>query len=270
VEISLLAWAAVGLLALGLVLIALPARWVDALEASADELEATACSYATFAADSAAASDGGNLAPSTYPPPPFTLSLLVRVNARRGRLAPSIQLRGGGKPIEPWVRLELVDLEGRLRHAVRRRLPASAIGSEFSLPGFDPPDGVTAEAALGWHWDVAIEDRDGERACWREHPRPAGDLNPEAELELAGCPLGPRGPSRDGRWYWIEMHEPWAPGGEFEIHCRECAYSMWVTPHPQVRENFPPPQSCPRCGDDGGRRADIRLTPAFSGRASPA
>jgi hypothetical protein len=61
-------------------------------------------------------------------------------------------------------------------------LPKSAIGAELALPAFEWPGGATADEALGWHWDVVIEDEEGERARWREHPRAAGLLNAEAEL----------------------------------------------------------------------------------------
>jgi anti-sigma B factor antagonist len=189
-----------------------------------------------------AGSEGGTVAVGARVAPSYTLSLLVRLEPT-GRLAPSVQFRGRGELVEPWIRLELVDREGRLRHVARERFPASAIGTEFSLPAFDAPDGASAAWALGWHWDVVIKDREGERARWREHPRPAGVLNVEAEL--AGT--AERRAGARGRWYWIDGPARYAPGGEFEIHCRECAYSMWITPAPQVRENFPPPQSCPRC-----------------------
>jgi hypothetical protein len=114
--------------------------------------------------------------------PSYSLALLVRVDEQSGRLAPSVQIRGEGRLVRPWIRLELVDTGGALRHAVRRRLWGNAIGTELALPAFEPPDGATAEEALGWHWDVVIEDEEGERARWREHPRAAGLLNAEAEL----------------------------------------------------------------------------------------
>jgi hypothetical protein len=113
--------------------------------------------------------------------PSYSLTLLVRLDQRSGRLAPSVQLRGQGKLVKPWIRLELVDASGRLRHLARKRA-RRAIGAELALPPFMPPDGVAAAEALGWHWDVVIEDEQGERARWREHPRPVAYLNAEAEL----------------------------------------------------------------------------------------
>lgn len=113
---------------------------------------------------------------------PHTLTLLIRFDETRGHFHPSAQLRGEGPLGRAWIRLELVDRDGRLRLVRRRRLPHKSIDTELPLVAFEPPDGVSAEEVLGWRWDVVIEDRKGERARWREHPRPAGFMNAEAEL----------------------------------------------------------------------------------------
>ena len=111
------------------------------------------------------------------------LALLVRLDESGGRLAPSVQLRGTGMLARPWVRLELVDAEGRLRLAMAKALSGDRCGTEVPLRPFEPPEGATAEEVLGWHWDVVLEDEPGcERARWREHPRAMGRLNAEAEL----------------------------------------------------------------------------------------
>ena len=115
-------------------------------------------------------------------PPAFSLTLLVRLDEDGGRLCPSVQLRGSGRLTHPWIRLELVDREGRVRLLRRKRLARTAIGTELPLPAFEAPAGASPEEILGWHWDIVIEDKEGERARWREHPRPAERLNAEAEL----------------------------------------------------------------------------------------
>ena len=113
----------------------------------------------------------------------YGLVLLVRRDESAGRLAPSVQLRGTGVLTRPWIRLELVDRDGRLRLAVTKSLTPFVCGTEFPLRPFEPPEGATVEEVLGWHWDVVIEDEAGcERARWREHPCAVGGLNPEAEL----------------------------------------------------------------------------------------
>lgn len=118
-------------------------------------------------------------------PPMYWLTLLVRFDEHRGRFSPSVQLRGHAVLSRAWIRLELVDAAGTVRIVRRRRLAPTAIGTELSLPAFEPPDGASAEEVLGWHWDVVIEDKEGERGRWREHPRLAGYLNAEAELAEA-------------------------------------------------------------------------------------
>lgn len=112
----------------------------------------------------------------------YTLTLLVRLDERTGRLAPSVQLRGLNPLVRPWIRLELVDLNLRLRHVVTKELEPSAIGTEVALRPFEPPEGATAEEVLGWHWDVVLDDGGVEQARSREHPRPVGRVNAEAEL----------------------------------------------------------------------------------------
>jgi hypothetical protein len=112
---------------------------------------------------------------------PWTLALLVRVNGRQ--LWPSVQIRGGGETGgQAWIQLELVDGHGEVRSRSGQRLPPQAIGTELPLPPFLPPAAASVEEALGWHWDVVISERDVELARWREHPRPSGVLNAEAEL----------------------------------------------------------------------------------------
>jgi hypothetical protein len=121
------------------------------------------------------------------PPPepepcPWSLALLVRVNS--GQLWPSVQLRGCGELgwQSPWLQIELVDWDGQVRLRSGQRLPPVLIDTELPLAPFLPPDGASVEQALGWHWDVVISDAGVERARWREHPRPVGALNAEAEL----------------------------------------------------------------------------------------
>ena len=112
----------------------------------------------------------------------YTMTLLVRLEARTGRLAPSVQIRGLNPVVRPWIRLELVDLNLRLRHVVTKELDPAAIGTEVALRPFEPPEGATAEDVLGWHWDVVLDDGGVEKDRWREHPRPVGRVNAEAEL----------------------------------------------------------------------------------------
>jgi hypothetical protein len=112
----------------------------------------------------------------------WSLTLLVRLDEASGRLCPSVQLRGGGALTHAWLRLELVDREGRVRLLRRKRLPRTAIGTELPLPAFESPAGTSPEEVLGWYWDIVIEDKEGERARWRERPRPVQRLNAEAEL----------------------------------------------------------------------------------------
>jgi hypothetical protein len=93
-----------------------------------------------------------------------------------------VQVRGYGELTMAWIRLELVDGDGAVRLMRRKRLAKTAIGAELPLPVFEPPEGTSVDEVLGWHWDIVIEDKEGERARWREHPRPAGYVNAEAEL----------------------------------------------------------------------------------------
>ena len=121
-----------------------------------------------------------------------TFVLMVRHDERAGVLHPSVQLGAG-----TWsrarrlmrrrsgprsIRLQLVDGLGRIRHEVERRFSPEALNRELSLPAFAPPAGASARETLSWHWDVALRDGEGERLRWREHPRPAAELNAEAEL----------------------------------------------------------------------------------------
>jgi hypothetical protein len=115
-------------------------------------------------------------------PPSYGLALLIRFDEQSGSFCPSVQLRGYGELTQAWIRLELVDHEGTVRLLRRKRLARTAIGTELPLPAFKPPEGSDPDEVLGWHWDVVIEDAEGERARWREHPRPAERLNVEAEL----------------------------------------------------------------------------------------
>jgi hypothetical protein len=114
--------------------------------------------------------------------PAYTLTLLVRLDEATGRFCPSVQVRGLGDPTDAWIRLELVDEDGAIRLVRRKRLPAAALGTELALPPFEAPEGATADEVLDWSWDVVLEDKEGELERWREHPRPAGHLNTEAEL----------------------------------------------------------------------------------------
>jgi hypothetical protein len=116
-------------------------------------------------------------------PPLWSLALLVDVDEEGGELSPIVQIRRGPKAWTPWIRLELVDAEGLIRSRTAQPLPLSAIGAELKLPPFSPPGGTSAEEALGWHWDIVVYDREREYARWREHPRRAGLLNAEGELE---------------------------------------------------------------------------------------
>jgi hypothetical protein len=115
-------------------------------------------------------------------PPTCSLALLVRCDEESGRFHPSVQIRGQVEFTRAWIRLELVDESGAVRLVRRRRFARTAIGTELPLPDFESPEGTSAEQVLGWHWDVVIEDKEGERARWREHPHPAYYLNAEAEL----------------------------------------------------------------------------------------
>lgn len=119
-------------------------------------------------------------APET--PSQYSLTLLVRFDEHDGRFRPSVQVRGSGELTEAWIRLELVDPDGAVRLIRRKRLARAAIGTELALPAFEPPDWTTPNEVLGWYWDVVIHDKEGERARWREQPRPAERLNAEAEL----------------------------------------------------------------------------------------
>jgi hypothetical protein len=125
-----------------------------------------------------------DLAPAPAPEstPLYSLTLLVRFDEQSRRFCPSVQVRGFGELTEAWIRLELVDADGAVRLVRRKRLAKTAIGTELALPVFAPPDWTTPHEVLGWHWDVVIDDKQGERARWREHPRPADRLNAEAEL----------------------------------------------------------------------------------------
>ena len=118
----------------------------------------------------------------TEVPPSFSLALMVRFDDDSGCFRPSVQVRGYGELTQAWIRLELVDPSGTVRLIRRRRLARTAIETELPLPPFEPPEGTSIDEVLGWHWDVVIEDKLGERARWREHPHPAAYLNAEAEL----------------------------------------------------------------------------------------
>jgi hypothetical protein len=123
-------------------------------------------------------------APAVATPPAFWLALLVRFDEDTGRFQPSVQVRGVGEFTRSWIRLELVDDSGTVRLVRRKRFARTALSTELPLPDFESPEGTSPEEVLGWHWDVVLEDKEGERARWREHPRPAGYLNAEAELAI--------------------------------------------------------------------------------------
>jgi hypothetical protein len=116
------------------------------------------------------------------PPPAWSLALLVEVDTDERQLQPRVQIRPHTSSWTPWIRLELVDRGGEVRARRALPLPLSAIGADLTLPRFEPPGGASLDETLGWHWDVVIYDQEREYARWREHPRPAGMLNPEAEL----------------------------------------------------------------------------------------
>jgi hypothetical protein len=115
-------------------------------------------------------------------PPACWLALLVRFDEESGRFQPSVQIRGHAVLTRAWIRLELVDGSGVVRLVRKKRFARTAMGTELPLPAFESPEGTSAEEVLAWHWDVVLEDKEGERARWREHPRPASYLNAEAEL----------------------------------------------------------------------------------------
>jgi hypothetical protein len=114
--------------------------------------------------------------------PSYWLTLFVRFDEESGRFCPSVQVRGNGELTMAWIRVELVDGDGAVRLMRRKRLAKTAIGTELALTAFAVPDGVSRDEVLGWYWDIVIEDEKGERARWREQPRPAEHLNAEAEL----------------------------------------------------------------------------------------
>ena len=124
------------------------------------------------------------------PPQPIlrprpALTLLVRHDASEGVLRPSVQLRGAEARVGS-IRIELADEHERLRLSVSRPLMPGGAGGELSFPAFEPPSGATVEQALAWHWDVVLQLGDDEPFRWREHPRPMGGMNAEAELV---CPV---------------------------------------------------------------------------------
>lgn len=120
------------------------------------------------------------------PPEPraWSLSLIVDVDEEHRVFRPSVQLRGPPLPSPATISLRLVDPTGHIRQEVGRSLPPWAIGAELSLPAFGISADETLDEALGWHWDLVVEDERGERARWREHPKAVGGLNPELELGI--------------------------------------------------------------------------------------
>jgi hypothetical protein len=120
--------------------------------------------------------------PPEWPPGGLGLALLVRVDEGAGVLHPAVQLRGAGERRHARIRLELVDREGTVRLTLKRAFPAEALNTELPLPSFAPPEGATLDEVLGWRWDVVLTGVRSELR-WREHPRAAGGLNAEAELQ---------------------------------------------------------------------------------------
>jgi hypothetical protein len=111
------------------------------------------------------------------------LTLLVHHDPVDDVLRPSVQLHGGVVPGPGSVRLQLADGDERVRLSIARPLPPEATNRQLPFPAFAPPDGASVEEALGWHWDVVIENGEEEPFRWREHPRPTDGVNAEAELE---------------------------------------------------------------------------------------
>lgn len=141
---------------------------------------------------------GCGAGPMTATPPRETssracyLSLLVRVDEHTGLLSPSVQLRGD--LVSPaTLHLTLVDDDEVIRHSTMLPVPADALDRELVLPAFPAPGDVTPEEALGWHWDVVVEAAGIAVDRWREHPRRAGVLGPEAEIAF---PLSKQSPPR--------------------------------------------------------------------------
>jgi hypothetical protein len=121
--------------------------------------------------------------PPQWPPPDWSLSLLVRVDEGEGVIHPSVQVRGAGEERRGRINLELVDAEGAVRLAVKRSFPTKALNTELPLPAFVPPEGATLEDVLRWRWDITLGNGSGEPLRWQEHPSPTGVLNAEAELD---------------------------------------------------------------------------------------
>lgn len=126
--------------------------------------------------------------PIEYPPLRLiprkpTMTLLVRRSADSDVLQPTVQLRGGVGPPPDAIRLELVDEDEDLRFCLCRPYKSETLSGDVSLPAFPSPGGASAEEALGWHWDVILENGAEEPYRWREHPHAVQGTNVEAELE---------------------------------------------------------------------------------------
>jgi hypothetical protein len=115
-------------------------------------------------------------------PPILRLSLLVSVNEAYGSILPRVQLRGERLRAKGRVRLELVDERGKVRFASSRDLPASAVGTELSLPSFLPPPDARLDDVLRWRWDVAVDVGRRKAARWSERLVLADGLDHEGEI----------------------------------------------------------------------------------------
>ena len=116
-------------------------------------------------------------------PPRWTLSLLVDADEESGLLRPSLRIGGPRTPICATVHLEVFDQRGDARLTTVRRFALPEAEMDLALGILALPEGVSADDAAGWDWDVMLREGDEELVRRRGPLAGAGDLNGEAELE---------------------------------------------------------------------------------------
>jgi hypothetical protein len=114
--------------------------------------------------------------------PALGLTLRVGVDEAGGRIMPSVLFRGEPLRRPGRVRLELVDEFGQVRFTCAREFPPDAVGREWAMPSFLPPDGVHQVDVLGWRWDVVLETPGRRPARWNEYLLSADRFDAEAQI----------------------------------------------------------------------------------------
>jgi hypothetical protein len=138
----------------------------------------------------------------------WSMTLTVEVDGEPRVFSPELCLFGPDSFTGGALRLELVDEHGAVRHAERRELTHSALGTDISLRAFETPDGAEPEDVLGWCWQIAVEAADIELIRWRRYLAASNRLTVEAEIEIAGPAAGLR-PKIEDEGFGPEA--PWDP-----------------------------------------------------------